>query len=70
MILPGVSPIIRAGDSFDAEFTVRNASEHAFTAAVNAKIEGLAGPARAAKAPTGARRGQIYRLESHRADGA
>ncbi len=41
MILPGVSPIIRAGDSFDAEFTVRNASEHAFTAAVNAKIEGI-----------------------------
>ena len=41
MILPGVSPIIRTGDSFDAEFTVRNASEHAFTAAVNAKIEGL-----------------------------
>jgi uncharacterized protein YfaS (alpha-2-macroglobulin family) len=41
MILSGVSPIIRAGDSFDAEFTVRNASEHAFTAAVNAKIEGL-----------------------------
>ena len=27
MILPGVSPIIRVGDSFDAEFTVRNASE-------------------------------------------
>ena len=42
MILPGVSPIIRAGDSFDAEFTVRNASEQAFTAAVNAKIEGVA----------------------------
>jgi alpha-2-macroglobulin len=42
MILPGVSPIIRAGDSFDAEFTVRNASEQAFTAAVNAKIDGVA----------------------------
>src|SRR5260370_28460975 len=42
MILPGVSPIIRAGDSFDAEFTVRNASEQPFTATVNAKIEGVA----------------------------
>jgi uncharacterized protein YfaS (alpha-2-macroglobulin family) len=42
MILPGVSPIIRAGDSFDAEFTVRNASDHAFTADVRAKIEGIA----------------------------
>jgi uncharacterized protein YfaS (alpha-2-macroglobulin family) len=42
MILPGVSPIIRAGDSFDAEFTVRNASGQPFTATVNAKIEGVA----------------------------
>ena len=42
MILPGVSPIIRAGDSFDAEFTVRNASEQPFAATVTAKIEGLA----------------------------
>jgi len=42
MILPGVSPIIRTGDSFDAEFTVRNASERAFTARVDAKIEGVA----------------------------
>jgi alpha-2-macroglobulin len=42
MILPGVSPIIRTGDSFDAEFTVRNASERAFAATVNAKIEGVA----------------------------
>ena len=42
MILPGVSPVIRAGDSFDAEFTVRNASENPFTAKVSAKIEGLA----------------------------
>ena len=27
MILPGISPIIRLGDAFTAEFTVRNASE-------------------------------------------
>jgi hypothetical protein len=49
MILPGVSPIIRAGDSFDAEFTVRNASEHPFTADVNAKIEAVAGQPQAQK---------------------
>src|SRR5260370_19141616 len=42
MLLSGVSPIIRNGDSFAAEFTVRNASEHAFDAIVNAKIDGLA----------------------------
>jgi uncharacterized protein YfaS (alpha-2-macroglobulin family) len=42
MLLSGVSPIIRNGDSFAAEFTVRNASEHAFDATVNAKIDGLA----------------------------
>ena len=42
MLLSGVSPIIRNGDSFAAEFTVRNASEHAFDAIVTAKIDGLA----------------------------
>jgi len=41
MILPGVSPIIRTGDSFDAEFTVRNASEQPLTATVKAKIDGI-----------------------------
>lgn len=50
MILPGVSPIIRTGDSFEAEFTVRNASEHPFTASVNAKIQGLADQPRAQEA--------------------
>lgn len=42
MLLSGVSPIVRNGDSFAAEFTVRNASERTFDATVNAKIEGLA----------------------------
>jgi hypothetical protein len=42
MLLSGVSPIIRNGDSFAAEFTVRNASERAFDATVKAKIDGLA----------------------------
>jgi hypothetical protein len=41
MILPGVSPIIRAGDSFDAQFTIRNASQKPFSAEVSARIEGL-----------------------------
>jgi alpha-2-macroglobulin len=41
MLLSGVSPIIRNDDSFAAEFTVRNASERAFDATVNAKIDGL-----------------------------
>jgi hypothetical protein len=42
MLLSGVSPIIRNGDSFAAEFTVRNTSDHAFDATVKAKIDGLA----------------------------
>jgi len=42
MLLSGVSPIIRNGDSFAAEFTVRNASERAFDATIKAKIDGLA----------------------------
>ena len=42
MLLSGVSPLIRNGDSFAAEFTVRNASEHAFDATVKAEIDGIA----------------------------
>ena len=41
MLLSGVSPIIRNGDSFAAEFTVRNASEHPLDASINASIDGL-----------------------------
>src|SRR5260370_2247480 len=41
MLLSGVSPIIRNGDSFAAEFTVRNASERACDATVNAKMAAL-----------------------------
>lgn len=40
-ILSGISPVIRTGDSFLAEFTIRNASERAFEATVAQKIEGL-----------------------------
>jgi uncharacterized protein YfaS (alpha-2-macroglobulin family) len=42
MLLSGVSPIIRNGDSFAAEFTVRNASDRAFDATVKTKIDGIA----------------------------
>ncbi len=44
MLFAGVSPIIRTGDSFDAQFTVRNASERAFQAQIAARIDGLAAP--------------------------
>jgi len=44
MILPGISPVIRAGDSFDAQFTVRNSSQRAFVADVAARIQGLSIP--------------------------
>ena len=44
MLFSGISPIIRTGDSFDAQFTVRNASEHAFEANVSARVEGLPNP--------------------------
>ena len=42
MVFSGISPIIRTGDAFDAQFTVRNASERAFEASVSAKVDGLA----------------------------
>ncbi len=41
MVFSGISPIIRTGDAFDAQFTVRNASERAFEASVSAKVDGL-----------------------------
>jgi len=44
MILSGVSPIIRLGDSFTAEFTVRNASERPLEVAVNGNLEGFNQP--------------------------
>ncbi len=56
MLFSGVSPIIRTGDSFDAQFTVRNASERAFEASVSAKVDGLASrAATGSKAATGRR---------------
>lgn len=41
MILPGISPIIRLGDAFMAEFTVRNASERRLDVGVIGDIVGL-----------------------------
>jgi alpha-2-macroglobulin len=40
-LFSGVSPIARNGDSFAAEFTVRNASERAFDVNVTGAIEGI-----------------------------
>ncbi len=42
-LLSGVSPIIRTGDSFGAEFTVRNASERALDVTVGGHVEGIGG---------------------------
>jgi alpha-2-macroglobulin len=44
MILPGISPIIRLGDAFTAEFTIRNASERPLDVAVTGKIDSLNQP--------------------------
>lgn len=40
-LFSGVSPIARTGDSFAAEFTIRNASDHAYEANVTGAIDGL-----------------------------
>ncbi len=42
MLFSGASPIIRIGDAFAAEFTVRNASERALDVTVTSKIDGIA----------------------------
>jgi uncharacterized protein YfaS (alpha-2-macroglobulin family) len=41
MILPGISPIIRLGDAFSAEFTIRNASERRLDIDINGDLVGL-----------------------------
>jgi uncharacterized protein YfaS (alpha-2-macroglobulin family) len=41
MILPGLPPLVREGDRFVAETTVRNATDVAQTISVRAKVEGL-----------------------------
>src|SRR5579885_1692649 len=40
-LFSGVSPIARTGDSFPAEFTVRNASDRAFDVSISGAIEGI-----------------------------
>ncbi len=40
-LFSGVSPFARTGDSFAAEFTIRNASDHAFEANVSGAVDGL-----------------------------
>ena len=40
-LFSGLPPFVRAGDSFAAEFSVRNASEHPLQIKVNGVIEGL-----------------------------
>ncbi len=44
MVLPGIAPLVREGDQFPAEFTVRNTSDRAMDVAVTAQAEGLATP--------------------------
>jgi alpha-2-macroglobulin len=42
MVLPGIAPLVREGDQFPAEFTVRNTSNRPMDVAVTAQTEGLA----------------------------
>src|SRR4030095_11404717 len=41
MVLPGIAPLVREGDQFPAEFTVRNTSNRPMDVAVTAQTEGL-----------------------------
>ncbi len=44
MVLSGIAPLVREGDQFPAEFTVRNATEHAMTVSLGGRVEGLTEP--------------------------
>lgn len=41
MVLPGVAPLVREGDRFRAEVTLRNATERAMEVSVRGRVEGL-----------------------------
>jgi uncharacterized protein YfaS (alpha-2-macroglobulin family) len=58
MLFSGVSPTARTGDTFAAEFTVRNASEKPFAVTVDAAITGLASKLTAQKVTLGAGEGK------------
>ncbi len=44
MVLPGLPPVVRAGDRFGAHFTVRNTTGRRVGVALTAKVDGLADP--------------------------
>ncbi len=41
MLFSGISPVVRQGDKYRSEFTLRNASERALEVRVNARISGM-----------------------------
>ena len=44
MVLPGIAPLVREGDRFPAEVTLRNATERPMEVVAAARVEGLATP--------------------------
>ena len=44
MMFSGVPPLVREGDHFPAEFTLRNSTAHPMDVEVAGKIAGVAGP--------------------------
>ncbi len=44
MVLPGIAPLVREGDRFRSEFTLRNATSRTMDVVVNGHVEGLTEP--------------------------
>jgi hypothetical protein len=44
MVFPGLPPLVREGDRFQAEFTLRNATNRNIAVDLSAKVRGMAGP--------------------------
>ncbi len=44
MLLSGIAPLVRSGDRFAAEVTVRNTTDHDMNVTVSGRVEGLADP--------------------------
>ena len=69
MILSGIAPLVREGDQFRAEFTLRNTTDQAMEVQVQGRVDGLPEPLMAQALALALQPIPGDRLGHHRADG-
>ena len=70
MLLSGLAPLVREGDQFRAEFTLRNTTDHAMEVQVQGRVDGLPDPLTTRSAVAGLQPIRGDRLGYYRADGS